>query len=81
MQTAAVPQSTTKPIRAFLLICKSFATFSLQLLMLSLSTGWLMFGEPMPAVHFAGGALLMAGLLLNVFGASLFVYKLKPQFS
>ena len=49
--------------------------------MLSLSTGWLMFGEPMPAVHFAGGALLMAGLLLNVFGASLFVYKLKPQFS
>ena len=53
----------------------------LQLLMLGLSTGWLMFGEPMPAVHFAGGALLMAGLLLNVFGAPLFVYKLKPQFS
>jgi O-acetylserine/cysteine efflux transporter len=29
------------------------------------------FGEALRPVHFAGGALLMAGLLLNVFGAPL----------
>jgi hypothetical protein len=29
----------------------------------------------MKPIHFAGGALLMAGLLLNLFGASFFTRK------
>jgi len=32
----------------------------------------LVFGEVLKPVHFAGGALLMAGLLVNLFGARLF---------
>ncbi len=78
-----MPQSTTKPIRAFILISKGFATFSslLLLLLLGLSAAWLVFSEAMQSVHFAGGALLMAGLLRNLFGTSLFVHKLKPQIS
>jgi O-acetylserine/cysteine efflux transporter len=34
-----------------------------------LTTGWLAFGEALQWQHFTGGGLLMAGLLLNVFGA------------
>jgi O-acetylserine/cysteine efflux transporter len=37
-----------------------------------LTTGWLVFGEALRPIHFAGAALLMAGLLVNVFGAPLF---------
>ena len=33
--------------------------------------GWLVFDEALQARHMAGGSLLMAGLLLNLFGASL----------
>ena len=45
------------------------APFSLLVPLVGLSTGWLVFGEVLQPVHFAGGALLMAGLLLNLFGA------------
>ncbi|MEI7514326.1 MAG: EamA family transporter [Betaproteobacteria bacterium] len=48
------------------------APFSLLVPLVGLSTGWVVFGEALQAVHFAGGALLMAGLLLNVFGARWF---------
>jgi len=44
------------------------APFSLLVPLVGLSSGWVLFGEALQAVHLAGGALLMAGLLLNVFG-------------
>lgn len=44
------------------------APFSLMVPLVGLSTGWLVFGEALRPVHFAGGALLMAGLLVNLFG-------------
>ncbi|OYU44502.1 MAG: O-acetylserine/cysteine exporter [Burkholderiales bacterium PBB4] len=48
------------------------APFSLLVPLVGLTTGWLVFGEALQAVHFAGGALLMTGLLVNLFGAPLF---------
>lgn len=45
------------------------APFSLLVPLVGLSSGWILFGEALQPVHLAGGALLMAGLLLNVFGA------------
>jgi len=51
------------------------APFSLLVPLVGLSTGWLVFGEALQPVHFAGGALLMAGLLLNLFGARLLARK------
>ena len=51
------------------------APFSLLVPLVGLSTGWLVFGEALQAVHLVGGALLMAGLLLNLFGARLLVRK------
>lgn len=47
------------------------APFSLMVPLVGLSTGWVVFGEALRPVHFAGGALLMGGLLLNLFGARL----------
>ena len=47
------------------------APFSLLVPVVGLSTGWLLFGEQLLPVHFAGGALLMAGLLFNLFGERL----------
>ncbi|MFN3984978.1 MAG: EamA family transporter [Rhodocyclaceae bacterium] len=44
------------------------APFSLLVPLVGLSSGWLVFGERLQGVHFAGGALLMAGLALNLFG-------------
>lgn len=44
------------------------APFSLLVPLVGLSTGWVVFGEALHAVHFVGGALLMGGLLLNLFG-------------
>jgi len=44
------------------------APFTLLVPVVGLTTGWLVFGEALRAVHFAGGALLMVGLLFNVFG-------------
>ena len=48
------------------------APFSLLVPLVGLTTGWLVFGEVLKPVHFTGGALLMAGLLVNLFGARLF---------
>jgi O-acetylserine/cysteine efflux transporter len=45
------------------------APFTLLVPLVGLTVGWLAFGEALQAVHFAGGALLMAGLLVHVFGA------------
>ena len=56
------------------------APFSLLVPVVGLTTGWLVFGEVLKPVHFAGGALLMAGLLVNLFGAGLFA-RLKWQAS
>lgn len=42
--------------------------FSLLVPLVGLTTGWLVFGETLRTVHFVGGALLMGGLLLNLFG-------------
>lgn len=44
------------------------APFSLLVPIVGLTTGWLVFGEAMQPVHFAGGALLMLGLAVNLFG-------------
>ncbi len=47
------------------------APFTLLVPLVGLSTGWLAFGESLQPIHFAGGALLMMGLLVNLFGAPL----------
>lgn len=47
------------------------APFTLLVPLVGLTTGWLVFDEALQPVHFAGGALLMAGLLVNVFGGHL----------
>lgn len=47
------------------------APFTLLVPLIGLATGWLAFGEQLHAVHLIGGALLMAGLAVNVFGAPL----------
>lgn len=47
------------------------APFTLLVPLVGLTTGWLAFGETLQPVHFAGGALLMLGLLVNLFGAPL----------
>ena len=44
------------------------APFSLLVPLVGLSAGWLVYGEHLRPVHFAGAALLMAGLVINVFG-------------
>ena len=51
------------------------APFSLLVPLVGLSSGWLVFGEALQAVHLIGGALLMVGLLLNLFGARFLVRK------
>ena len=48
------------------------APFTLLVPLVGLTTGWLAFGETLKPVHFIGGALLMVGLLVNLFGAPLF---------
>ena len=48
------------------------APFTMLVPLVGLTTGWLVFGESLQPIHFAGGALLMAGLLVNLFGAPLF---------
>ncbi len=47
------------------------APFSLLVPLVGLTTGWLAFGETLQPVHFMGGALLMVGLFVNLFGAPL----------
>jgi len=48
------------------------APFTLLVPLVGLTTGWLAFGEALKPVHFVGGALLMIGLLVNLFGSTLF---------
>ena len=48
------------------------APFSMLVPLVGLTTGWLVFGESLQPIHFVGGALLMTGLLVNLFGAPLF---------
>jgi len=48
------------------------APFTLLVPLVGLTTGWLSFGEELQAIHFIGAALLMVGLIVNLFGASLF---------
>ncbi len=48
------------------------APFTLLVPLVGLTTGWLVFGEALQAIHFIGAALLMVGLIVNLFGASLF---------
>ncbi len=47
------------------------APFTLLVPLVGLTTGWLAFGETLQPVHFIGGALLMVGLFVNLFGAPL----------
>ena len=47
------------------------APFTLLVPLVGLTTGWLVFGETLGPLHWAGGALLMLGLLMNVFGQPL----------
>ena len=49
------------------------APFTLLVPLVGVTTGWGVFGEALQPIHFAGGGLLMAGLLLNLFGHRLFV--------
>ena len=47
------------------------APFTLLVPVVGLTTGWAAFGEQLLPVHFAGAGLLMAGLVVNVFGGPL----------
>lgn len=47
------------------------APFSLLVPLVGLTVGWLVFGEALLPVHWLGGALLMGGLLVNLFGSRL----------
>jgi O-acetylserine/cysteine efflux transporter len=54
------------------------APFTLLVPLVGLTTGWLAFGEELQAVHLIGGALLMVGLIVNLFGAPLLAkFKLR----
>jgi O-acetylserine/cysteine efflux transporter len=44
------------------------APFTLLVPVVGLTTGWIVFGEALRPVHFAGGLLLMVGLAVNLFG-------------
>lgn len=48
------------------------APFTLLVPLVGLTIGWLVFGEALRPLHWAGGALLMLDLLMNVFGQPLF---------
>ena len=54
------------------------APFTLLVPLVGLTTGWIVFGEALLPVHFAGGALLMLGLAVNLFGGRLVMW-LKSQ--
>ncbi len=47
------------------------APFTLLVPLVGLTTGWPVFGETLGPLHWAGGALLMLGLLMNVWGQPL----------
>ena len=50
------------------------APFSLLVPVVGLSTGWLVFDEALQPVHFVGGALLMLGLVVNLFATRLLAW-------
>jgi O-acetylserine/cysteine efflux transporter len=50
------------------------APFSLLVPVVGLTTGWLVFDEALQPVHFAGGALLMIGLAVNLFTTRLLAW-------
>ena len=50
------------------------APFSLLVPVVGLTTGWLVFDEALRPVHFAGGALLMLGLAVNLFATRLLTW-------
>ncbi len=47
------------------------APFTLLVPLVGLATGWLVFDETLQLHHLTGGALLMAGLLVNIWGGAL----------
>lgn len=51
------------------------APFTMLVPLVGLLTGWLAFDEALRPIHLVGGALLMAGLIVNVFGAPWFAKK------
>ena len=53
------------------------APFTLLVPLVGLTTGWLVFDEALNPLHWFGGALLMLGLLMNVFGQPLLQALLK----
>lgn len=55
------------------------APFTLLVPIVGLTTGWWAFGEVLQPIHFAGGALLMLGLLFNLFGAPLWARWNRPK--
>lgn len=50
------------------------APFSLLVPIVGLTTGWVVFAEALRPVHLAGGALLMLGLAVNLFGGRMLVW-------
>lgn len=50
------------------------APFSLLVPIVGLTTGWVVFAEALRPVHLAGGALLMLGLAVNLFGGRMMVW-------
>jgi len=50
------------------------APFSLLVPVVGLSTGWLVFDEALRPVYFVGGALLMLGLVVNLFATRLLAW-------
>ena len=55
------------------------APFSLLIPLVGLATGWLVFGEALQPLHFAGAALLMLGLAINLFATRLLAWaKARP---
>lgn len=55
------------------------APFTLLVPIVGLTTGWLVFGEALRPVHFAGGAMLMLGLAVNLFGGRMLVWLRSPS--
>lgn len=55
------------------------APFSLLIPLVGLSTGWLVFDEALQPLHYAGAALLMLGLAVNLFATRLLAWaKARP---
>lgn len=51
--------------------------FPLLVPLVGLTAGWAIYGEQLVAAHFIGGALLMLGLMVNLFGPRLMAWR-KP---